>query len=420
MKLVLAFVLLSFLYLSSIAQDTINVMTYNILNYGNFTSYGTMVNNDPFVKEDYLRTVFEYASPDVVGINEIGGASQAYANRLLDTVLNNVFPGRYAKSNFFNTTASSLVNMLYYDVTKFGMKQQWSIDDGIRDICFFKLYYKSPDTEQGDTVFITFVSMHLKAGTTPADETDRATETQALMDHIYNNNLTGNIMVMGDFNVYSSNDDCFQNLVNYSVSSVRFYDPINKLGNWNNSSSFADYHTQSTSAPGTDCAASGGMDDRFDFILINESIKYNTAKASYVTGSYKAIGQDGNHFNLSVSDNTNTSAPSDVIDALQAASDHLPVIMKLKINQSPASVPANTSENWKKPVYIGDNSWLLPTGNSIQNFNVYVWDITGRMASVLTPEGVNPVISLSRLNPGLYIIQYYSGGKNQSFKIIKE
>lgn len=419
MKHVLVFVLLSFLYISSIAQDTINVMTYNILNYGCFTSYCTMANNNPFVKEDYLRTIFEYASPDVVGINEIGGVSQAYANRLLDTVFNNVFPGRYAKSNFFNTTSSSLVNMLYYDISKFGMKQQWSIVDGIRDICFFKLFYKSPDIIQGDTVFITFISMHLKAGSTTADEADRAVETQALMDHIYNNNLTGNIMVMGDFNVYSSNEDCFQNLINYSVSSVRFYDPINKLGNWNNSSSFADYHTQSTSFPGTDCAASGGLDDRFDFILINESIKYNTAKASFVTGSYKAIGQDGDHFNLSVSDNTNISAPANVIDALQNASDHLPVTLKLRINQTPSAVAENDHDP-VLPSNLGCNKWMLNGIDAHKTTDVFITDISGRQIELFRCSSDNNTISLGNLKKGLYFIIYTSNNKRNVFKVISE
>ncbi len=419
MRQAILFTLMSFYIIPSTAQDTVNVMTYNILNYGCFTSYCTMANNDPFVKEDYLKTVFEYASPDVVGINEIGGASQAYANRLLDTVLNNVFPGRYAKSNFFNTTTSSLVNMLYYDVAKFGMKQQWSINDGIRDICFLKLYYKSPDILQGDTVFITFISMHLKAGTETTDEEDRAVETQALMDHIYNNNLTGNIIVMGDFNVYGSNEDCFQNLVNYSVSSVRFYDPINKLGNWNNSFSFADYHTQSTCSYCNECAASGGMDDRFDFILINESIKYNTAKASYVTGSYKAIGQDGDHFNLSVSDNTNTSAPANVIYAVQNASDHLPVTLKLRINQTSAFVAEN-DYNPILPAYLGSNKWMLNGIDAHKSTDVYITDISGRQIELFRCSSDNNNISLENLKKGLYFIIYTSDNKRNVFKVISE
>jgi len=419
MKRVFILSLLSFRMIFTFAQDTISVMTYNVLNYGNFTSYCTIQNNDPIEKEGYLRTIIEYASPDVFNVNELSGSSQVYAQRMLDTVLNRVFPGRYAKGTYFNTTSSSLVNMLYYDVTKFGMKSQWSLNDGIRDICFFKLYYRSPETVQGDTAFITFISMHLKAGSTTSDESDRAAETLALMNHIYNNNLTGNNVVMGDFNVYTSNEACFQNLVNYSASSVRFYDPINKLGNWNNSSSYAAYHTQSASSVSNDCTASGGLDDRFDFLLINENIKYNTEKVSYVSGTYKAIGQDGNHFNLSVSDNINNSAPSNVITALQNASDHLPVIMKLKINQSPASVYNSHSFQERKPASLGNNSWLLPNDNN-NRINVHVFDVTGRLVCSINPDKNYPVISLSDLTPGLYIVHYGTINNMNSFKVVTE
>ena len=55
----------------------------------------------------------------------------------------------------------------------------------------------------------------------------------------------------------------------------------------------------------------------------------------YIDGSYTAIGQDGLHFNQSVNDPpTNTSAPSDVIEALYGNSDHLPISIKLKIEKT--------------------------------------------------------------------------------------
>jgi hypothetical protein len=420
MKYFLLSAAFSLFLLTTRGQDTVKVMTYNILNYGNFTSYCTLTNNNPFTKEDHLRTIFSYISPDIAGINEIGGAGNAYAKRLLDSVLNQSFPGRYAMSAFFNTTSSSLVNMLYYDVTKFTMKNQWSLNDGIRDICFFRLYYNSPALLTGDTVFLTCISMHLKAGSTSSDISDRAAETLALMNHINSQNLTGNIMVMGDFNVYSSTEACYQNMLNYTVASRRFYDPVNKSGSWNNNSSYALYHTQSTQTADNGCAATGGLDDRFDFILINENIKYSTSKVSYVNGSYTTSGQDGNHFNQSLSNPANTSAPADVINALQNASDHLPVSLKLRINQLPASGSELTIKEVSPPAYLGNNCWQINGIDPNQSTLVMLYDLTGRTVSQTAISGYSPVFQAPKLNPGLYIINYMTGGLPVSFKVFAE
>jgi len=405
--------------LYSFSQDTVKVMTYNVLNYGNFTSYCTWNNNDPYVKEAHLRTIFSYASPDIIGLNEISGSSQVYSQRILDSVLNVDFPGRYARGAYFNTTYSSLVNILYYDVSKFSIKSQWSLNDGIRDICFFKLYYNSPDLLTGDTVFITCISMHLKAGSTSTDISDRGAETLALMNHINNNNITGNILVMGDFNVYTNTEAGFQNLVNYSVSSLRFYDPINKMGNWNNNYYYSDYHTQSTSLSGSDCAASGGLDDRFDFILINENIKYNTSKVSYVSNSYTTVGQDGDHYNQSLSSPANYSAPSEVIEALQIASDHLPVTLKLRINQQTAIANTYTLSS-KLPSYFGNNIWKLNDLDESEFTNVGIYDVTGRYIMTVRCNNAENTVSLNELNKGLYIINYYSNDINKSYKFVRE
>ena len=42
------------------------------------------------------------------------------------------------------------------------------------------------------------------------------------------------------------------------------------------------------------------MDDRFDFILASNEIMKNVDKIEYISGTYKALGQDGNRFNGSI------------------------------------------------------------------------------------------------------------------------
>ncbi len=59
-------------------------------------------------------------------------------------------------------------------------------------------------------------------------------------------------------------------LINFSVEEYRFYDPINRVGDWHNNPSYADIHTQSTHTVYNNCASTGGMDDRFDFIMVQK------------------------------------------------------------------------------------------------------------------------------------------------------
>jgi hypothetical protein len=109
---------------------------------------------------------------------------------------------------------------------------------------------------------------------------------------------------------------------------------VNKIGDWNSNYVYCDYHTQSTHSTSTGCFSTGGMDDRFDFILESEYIKNGTDHFQYFNGSYKPIGQDGNHLNKAINYGTNNSAPDSIIDALYNMSDHLPVVMNLRVNQT--------------------------------------------------------------------------------------
>ena len=63
-----------------------------------------------------------------------------------------------------------------------------------------------------------------------------------------------------------------------------------------------------------------------------DEIAFSYNHLRYVQGSYKAIGNDGPHFNQSVDQGYNTSVPAEVAEALYDASDHLPVTMKIAVD----------------------------------------------------------------------------------------
>lgn len=317
------------------AQDTLSVMTYNLLNFGNTTSYCTSSNNNLNDKIAYLRTITAYVLPDIVGFNEIH-ASNSTIQLILDSILNTNGVKTYSRMQYINSSNSDIVSSIFYNNKKLKFYSTNYLQTDLRDVIILNLYYNGQEVQtQNDTVFIRVMQAHLKAGSTASDQDQRAQETNVIMGYLNSLGNSKNTILMGDFNVQSSTETSFQNLINYSNTNVRFYDPANKLGTWNNNSSYALYHTQATQLNSNGCTAGGGLDDRFDFIMASFSIMNNLFKIKYVPNSYKVIGQDGNHFNQGVDNPANYSVPSNVLTALANMSDHLPVSLKLAVQQTP-------------------------------------------------------------------------------------
>jgi hypothetical protein len=153
--------------------------------------------------------------------------------------------------------------------------------------------------------------------------------------HSINYKSNHSYIISGDFNTYTSNEQGFINLVADPNTSIRFKDPIKKSGSWNNNGSFASIHTQSTRISGN-CHSGGGLDDRFDFVLCGQEVMSNERGYGYVNGSYNALGNDGRHFNTNLNSGSNSSVPTDVLDALYRMSDHLPVSIQFKVNRTTA------------------------------------------------------------------------------------
>ncbi|MPM09181.1 hypothetical protein SDC9_55497 [bioreactor metagenome] len=377
------FILLSFSFcLLSFAKaqtDTLTVMQYNLLNYNNYTSYCTASNNNVSNKDTYIKAIVDYVLPDIFTVCEMN-QQQTSIDRLLTNVMNTSGRTNYAKGPRTNYSSSDMVNMVYYNTDKLVYSTYTAYPTDIRDINSYTFYYKDPNLAvTHDTAWITCIIMHLKAGSTTTDADERAAEVTILMNQLNAINKAGNYLVMGDFNTYSSSEDCYQLLVDYPNNNVKFYDPISKPGDWNNNCSFAAYHTQSTRSSSNDCMASGGLDDRFDHILASLDIISGGKNVKYISGTYKALGNDGNHCNDSINQGTNTSVPSSVLNALYGNSDHLPVIMKLQIDVANGIddavkvpfdfyIPSNSAE---------DNAVLVSHCNG--NFNIEVMNVTGSL-----------------------------------------
>ena len=60
------------------AQDTLTVMQYNLLYYGNYnTGYASCfeTNNNTQLKDECIRTILNYIKPDILTVNEFGATN---------------------------------------------------------------------------------------------------------------------------------------------------------------------------------------------------------------------------------------------------------------------------------------------------------------------------------------------------------
>ncbi len=366
------------LTLSLTAQDTLKIMQYNLLYYGKNTTFCTEANNSMDSKNTALSTIINYAQPDIFCVNEID-ASSSDADYLMHQVLNTSGITHWARAN---VTGSYLSNMMYYNSEKYHLLSQATISGNPRPVDVYNMALIADNTIQ----FTIFVA-HLKAGNGDNEAALRASTTQNVMNYIAAQG-EGNYLIMGDFNVYTSDEECFQNLINPSNPDIAFNDPINRLGDWSANYSYAGVHTQSTHTASS-CFSGGGMDDRFDFILISDPIKEGANQIEYIQNSYETIGQDGNHYNDNLTDGSNNAAPSNVITALYNMSDHLPVSLKLKLNTNPPSAePVTifnktfdnqdiTSGGWQQiSVLDDDRTWHIPA-TTYGHDNTYCCKMSG-------------------------------------------
>ena len=278
------------------------------------------------------------------------------------------------------------------------------------------MYYNSTNLPAGDTAFIISVVAHLKASSGTTNENKRKVMAQNTMNFLNGYDDNNNYLLSGDFNIYTDQEPAFQQFVNYSNPTLRFYDPLNQMGSWNNNYQYRYVHTQSTHENSNNCAAGGGMDDRFDYILISDNIRKGSKKVKFLPGSYSAVGQDGQHFNKSINASpTNTSVPSNVLNALYHNSDHLPVTLKLVVGENTGINPIPAEFNLSLVNPVKDELQLNISSAQRTSIDIQIIDLTGKLqfAEKLTVSGNQSKHSLPvhQLKPGFYIIRILNGNQ---------
>lgn len=326
--------LLGLLLLSSVSlsaqTNRIKVMSWNILNWPSTSA----IASDTSERCPAYRAVINHTKPDILMTCENNGIAGVPWFR--DQVMIAATGYSYRYGTFINGYDSD--NAIYYRDSLFQFVSNVPITTSLRDINQYTLVYKPTS----DTLVLFMC--HLKAGT--GFETDRELEV-ANLRAVTNTFPPGrNFLIGGDFNVYASTEPAYQNLLQVTgANDGNFNDVITGMtGVWN-SFVYADYHTQSTrTVIGPGGGSTGGLDDRFDMILFSNAL-LQTGGVSYVPGTYTAVGNDGNHYNDSISMPVNSAVPAQVAAALQTASDHLPVMVTLQMSTlSALNTPSDFSD----------------------------------------------------------------------------
>ncbi len=375
------------------AQDTISLMTYNLLGYYSSDS-------DSSTRNPYFRTILLEFHPDILVTQEIKSQSGAagFLNNVLKPLDQDYQIAPYFQGNDTN-------NSLYYNSAKFNCIDNLIIITTLRNINHFILIHK----QSGDTLHV--FSVHLKASSGANNQAQRKSEVDSLRKVSDNLSLDDSYIVCGDFNMYGSDEPGYNRLLEPSINNTGYFiDPINLTGAWNNAS-YAQYHTQSPRVRAFGGGVTGGLDDRFDLILFSPSIN-TTGKVRYVPNSTNPIGNDGMHYNDSINRLPNLAVSDEIANALHYAADHLPLMARFVfMNGWPASV-SDLANRYITLYPQPANQVLFVDNKSFNNSSYTITDVSGRVLMQGTLN--NCGIHTHSLEDGLYILSLTNQNQTSS------
>ncbi len=398
----LLFLLLIF---KTAAQTQLKLMSYNLLHYPTGTGGD---------RSDALRYVLNDYQPDIFMACEI--ENETGANEILDYCLGSQ---NYASATFsYNHSGNYyLQQLLFYNKYKFELVQTTYLVTTVRDINHYTLILNAGNAT--DSVYIDIYIGHLKAGNYSNDPQIREAMVNVLLNDLSNIPSGHFVVFAGDFNFYSATEPAYQNLLN-PANAVVFKDPIDRPGSWHNNVNFKDIHTQSTHALNENNFVGGGLDDRFDFILLSEDLM-NSPVLHYINGSYAAYGNNGNCFNHSIVSSycQGTTYDFTLRQNLYNTSDHLPVVLTLE-----------TPLVLKEPEYICTSDFSIAEGNIVYSgfhilssvigvFDLNIYNTTGQLVKNFDNCQNADYIDVSDCASGIYFITIQDLNNQQFIKFVK-
>ncbi len=342
----MTFAILVFLLLA-VAQpaSALRVVTYNILNWPGLDWPGRYL---------YFQTVMDSLDADVIIVQEI--QSQTGTNQFLNYCLNASVPGEYSADLFINGPDTD--NAIFYKNSVVDTVTHVTIMTDVRWTMEYTVTLNGYDSSEAQ---FKILSTHLKAGSSSSDIATREDQCEEIRAHM-NGYPTGTHFILGgDFNMYTSSEAGYQDLVGSQADNDgRCFDPVNKPGYWHDSYTFRRLHTQAPGVSPPSGFTGGGMDDRYDQLLISVALQDGDG-LSYITNSHKAFGNDGYRLNNDINSPTNMEISQVMADALYYASDHIPLLLELQI---PAKVNVAASLVFGKAIIGSTAEELLTVTNS--------------------------------------------------------
>ena len=309
-----------------------SVCAYNVLyfprTYLNFCRDGVGNDFETYDRSDILAYVLKsIGRPSLLFIQEVSTEEDLKA---LEQVLEKVNPF-YAlafQPDNLNTGGEQLDVITVYDKSIFEYlpmpASEENVDGGVssrRDIILKKFRHKTTQKE-----FFT-ANVHFKASDDRHSRQLREHEANTLKGKLEEMSETPSFIIGGDFNIYDPFEKAYTIMAGTRARNsqprvpgvaVDPVDPNNELFKKSfRNGDYAVYHTQATRR-----ANCGGLDDRFDMMLVSEDFY----KAG--VGSYSATCNAGQSFNGDILDNkSGCDATGFLPEALYLASDHLPITM---------------------------------------------------------------------------------------------
>lgn len=377
-------------------------MFYNVLN---FPLEGTISN-----RLTSLELILGDYRPDIFMVCELN--NEAGANTILSS-LQAINPN-YERAVFeINTSDDNLGNqndlqqLIYFDATKFVLESQTIVTTIYRDFNHYQLKINS--IEQTMTpIIMDLIVCHLKASSGGSNQALRLEMVEDLVIYLDNFPIDSNVVLAGDFNVYTNSEPAFQRLIDNS-NTIVFIDPADRIGSWHNNTNYVDVMTQSTRTQTGLGGATGGFDDRFDFIMTSQNMSTNP-ELSFIPSSYDVYGNNENTDCYNQSINASDCAGPEfsflIRDALHNFSDHLPVTLELQTNQSLSIPEINASQKLTiSGSNLIDNTLKLKTHTSVLNhLELYIFNSLGQVVKTIDVNNALLSIDVSQMNTGIYYI----------------
>ena len=412
-------------------QTRIKAMMYNVLNYSDSE---VSQNKTPF-----LSTILNEVNPDLLMVCEVVdeiGSNYLFENAIIP------FNEDFEKAPFEENQSGSysLQQMVYYNSNKLIFEESRVITADTRDINQYTFKINTENAEINPIRMEVFVT-HLKASTGSSNRQRRLNSIQSFVS--YTNTIASDSYVLfaGDFNFYTSNEEGYQYLID-NRNPIIMIDPINRPAPtfpddgvdyfnydnydstyfWNNSS-FSDIHSQSTRTSNSglidDNGSTGGLDDRFDFIMMSEN--FNTSSdLFYVNDSYQVVGNNGNCYNSQISNSNCSGTYSQTLrNALIEFSDHLPIVMEIETPENTLSTYTLSKINFISSNITQDYLKIFLTDKLDKN-TIKIYTINGQLIRIKTPINSSEnslTIDVRHLSKGIYYLSHQK--LNNPLKFIK-